>query len=377
MAAPVVTRPPTAVEETAPQGGLNMEAVSQWARWVVVACVVLGAVGLIAVAVVSFNDKQKTERARQNWDELFKSLKDKNKPEQVLSALEGLSEKVVGTPTHAYVLMELGDMHFKEATNPSKSVEDRAASRKKAEAIFETVATKEPYASNPAFGPLAIDGLASSLEQAQDYDKAITLLDEHLPKWESHFMRNKLAAQLGRLYYLRSLNKSGADAEKDRSAARDKLGDVLRQAADQERGEWRKQAEYIKALVDKPGKALKDGVVPPAKIPVAPPVGGAGPAEKPDEKKDEPAAKKDAPADTVKKEDKKDESKKVEPKKDEKKAEPKKTGSVEPRILPAAGEHISFAQIQQALKEGRTAFCQCPRCDAIGGDKEAKARLVE
>ena len=350
---------------------MNMEAVTQWARWIVVACVVLGVVGLISVAVVSLNDKAKTERSRQNWDEVFKALKDKTKPEQAVTAYEGLVDKVVGSPTHAYVLMELGDMHFKDATNPSKSVEDRAASLKKAEALFETVATKEPYASNPAFGPLAIEGLALGLEQEKNYDKAISLIEDNLPKWESHFMRNKLAAQLGRLYYLRSLTKTGADADKDRVAAREKLTDVLHQAAEQEQGKWRDQAMFIKAIVDKPGKALIDGKVPPAKIPVAPPVGGAGPIEKKDapapEKKDE--VKKDAPATPAEKKD--------EPKKEEKKDEPKKTGSVEQRNLPAS-EHLSFAQIQQALKEGRTAFCGCARCQtANGGDKEVKARLIE
>jgi predicted negative regulator of RcsB-dependent stress response len=370
MAAPVVTRPPTAVEEPASPGGMNMEAVTQWARWVVVACVIVGAVGLIAVAVVSFNDNRKSERSRQTWDEVFKALKDKNKPEQIVAALEGLADKVVGTPTHAYVLMELGDTHFKDSTNPSKSVEDRANSLKKAEAIFETVATKEPYASNPAFGPLAIEGLALSLEQEQKYDKAIALIDENLGKWESHFLRNKLASQLGRLYYLRSLTKEGAEAEKDRTAAREKLTDVLRQAGDQENGKWKEQALFIKALVDKPGKALIDGKVPPAKIPVAPPVGGAGPAEKKDE------AKKDVPAATPAATEKKDEKKDAPKKDDAKKEEPKKTGSVEPRNLPAS-EHLSFAQIQQALKEGRTAFCGCARCATNGGDKEVKARLVE
>src|SRR4029077_11749221 len=95
---------------------------------------------------------------------------------------------------------------------------------------------------------------------------------------------------------------SPADKDKDRTAAREKLADVLRQAGDQEQGKWREQAEFIKSLLDKPGKALPEGKIPPPKTPVAPLVGGAGPVEK----KDDPAAKKDEPAkkpDEPKKED--------------------------------------------------------------------------
>ncbi|HYG75908.1 MAG TPA: hypothetical protein VEK08_12970 [Planctomycetota bacterium] len=367
MSAPVVTRPPhSAVDEQDQKSGFAAEQVGQWARWIVLAFVILGAAGLIAVTVVTVGESKRTEQARRNWDHIHKALKDKNKPEELIAALEKVAPEVVGSPAHAYVLMQLGELHFNEALSPTKNPEDRAAGLKKAQQVFEIVATQEPYRSNAAFGPMAVEGLALAYEQNKEYDKAVSLLEENLKRWESHFLYNKMSAQLGRLYYLRSeTREKPEDKEKDRTAAREKLSEVLRQGGTAGQGAWRDQAEFIKSLVDKPGKALPEGKAPPPKAPpaAAAPAPGAPPAP----------VTPDAKTTPPKSEEKKDE------KKEEKKDE-KKTGAIEKKMESemAAGTtsgHLSFSQIQKMLKEGKTAFCECVRCTP--GDETQAIRPFE
>lgn len=290
--------------------------------------VVLGVVALITVAIVTYNERQRVERLRQQWDKVYLALKGKVRPEDRIAAYESLAETLKGSPAHACVLMELGRLQFDEAINAAKLPEDRKAALDKATELFKLVATTEPYSSNPEFGPLAVDGYATALEQAGNYDAAISLLEDNLPKLDkqSHFLYTKLAAQLGRVYWLRSKyptvdeasKQPKSDPAKDGEKAREVLSEVLRVSASrEERSKWREQAEYIKSLVEKRGKALPEGTpVPPVKPP-APPTPPATPG-------------KAAPKPDQKAEPKKDEAKKEEPKKDEakkedaKKDEPKK-----------------------------------------------------
>ena len=382
MSAPLVTRPPATVEEEAAKtGGFAAEDAAQWVKWVIIGCMVLGAIGLVVAAVVSVSDRKQTEQARAQWDEVYSSLKDKTRPEDKIAALEEVAAKVKGTPSHAYVLMQLGDLYFDQAVNATKSPEEQAGALKKATDLYKMVATSEPYSSNPAFGPIAIDNAALALEQAKDYNGAISLLEENLKKWESHFLYNKMAAQLGRLYWLRSLSREKPEEkEKDRELAREKLSDVLRQgAAAEDYGKWREQAKYIKSLVDKRGKLLPEGAAVPAAKPVAAPAPKAPPAII------QPPGKADPPKTENKSDQKKpDEKKTDDKKKDETKKEEKKTDNSNPKTeqpqeaalsTSGASGHLSFSQIQQMLKEGKTSFCQCPRCDDT--EKEARARLIE
>lgn len=314
MAAPVVTRPPAATfhKEEAAHGLLSAATAAQWAKWVVVVLLGAGLIALLVVAIVTWQQQSRTEKARRLWDQVYEATKDKGeRPEERIAALEAVADKVKGSITHAYVLMELAGLHFDQAVDAARSPADRAAALTKATALYKLVAASEPYASNPYFGPLAVEGEALSLEQAQDYDAAISLLEEKLPKMESHFIYNKLSAQLARLYWLRFQKKGDADT-KDRDLARAKYAEILRT---DETGAWREQAEYIRSLVDKNGKALPDGTpIPPVKPPPPPE------AKKDQAKKDEP--KKEEPK---KDEAKKDEAKKEEPKKDEaKRDEPRK-----------------------------------------------------
>jgi tetratricopeptide (TPR) repeat protein len=311
-----------------------MEEIAQWARWVVTACLVLAVVGLIVLTVVWWNDSNREAQSQTQWDEVYKALKDKNKPEEQIPALESVAGKVKGTAAHAYVLMRLGNLYFKEGTNPAKSKEDQVKALSNAKSSFDLIATQEPYANNKTsmgqtFAPFALEGEALVLEQQQDYDGAIKLLDEKLKDWESHPLYSKMSAQLGRLYYLRSLKRENkADKDKDCELARAKLSEVLRpfdsinsktpdgDIPPEYRSAWREQADYIRSLVSGFGKALPDGKAPPVKQPPAPvpPPGATAPVP--------PVTP--TPATPARAADTKSEPKKEEPKKDDTKPAEKK-----------------------------------------------------
>jgi hypothetical protein len=259
-----------------PPRGYAVAAAMQWApyaKWVALALVLAGLVALLVVGIISWRDNARVESARQQWDTLYEAVKDKADPAERVAALEGVAEKVKGSSAHGYVLMELGQLHFEQAVDPVKSPEERKTSLDAAIKTYELVATSEPFKSNWTFGPLAVQGWVLSLEQAQEYDKAIAVLDEHLPKIEklSHYLYNPLMADAGRLYWLR-FRKSGN--VKDKEAAREKLDEVLR-VTSEEKGpfqpKWREAAEYIFSLVSKQGKALPEGAPVPAPKVVQPP----------------------------------------------------------------------------------------------------------
>jgi hypothetical protein len=370
MAAPVVTRPPATVDEDSKSGELSQD-VAKWAGLVVIGCIVLGVVGLIAVAVVTYTDRQHVQKVRDNWDTVYSALKDKTKPDDRVAALESIAEKVKGSSAHAYVLMELGGLYLDRSQSPQRSQEEQKSALEKAVSLYSTVATSEPYASNQSFAPVAASNAALAMEQAQNYDGAIKLLEENNKKWEAHFYHNRMAAQLGRLYYLRSeARKDPKDKEADRNAARDTLGDVLRStSAREDQGNWREEAEYIKSLVDARGKALPAGTAIPAqKLPTPPPALNVPP--KVEQKKEGDAKKDDKPATTPEKKDEKKDEKKEEKKTDNSKLN---TDNNVAGISPSG--HLSVAQIQQLLKQGKPAFCECPRC--FNTDKDARAKLVE
>ena len=326
MAAPTVSRPAHPdLKEDESKSPFNAANAAQWAKWVIIGSLGAGVVALIVVAIVTWNERTRTEKARREWDQVFVALKDKTKPEDRIAALEGIAEKVVGTPAHAYVLMQLGDIFFTEAVKPEKLPEERAAALKKAVDLFKLVSSQTPFSDNPAFGPLALQDAALALEQAGEYDQAIQFLENGLARPDlenTSFLYNKLVAQLGRLYYLRSLKKTeaGQDPKPDAENARKRLADALRAVGpktddpefmQRQDAEFIREIQYLKSLVDKPGKLLPDGVPPPPKPKVEEKKPDAGAESKAAPKTDE--AKKDAP--------KKDEAKKDEPKKDEPKKE--------------------------------------------------------
>ena len=412
MAAPTVSRPLNVpVNENKSQGMLSMADAVLWVRRVVMTCAILGIVALAVVTVSSWNETERTSHIKQQWDEVYKALKDKVKPDDRMAALESVAEKVKGSTAHAYVLMELGHLYLEKSLKPEKNKEERDAALKNSIEIYKLVASTEPYRSNSAFGPIATGNAALAMEQAEDYDGAIELLNASLdfPKIKSHFLYNKMVAQLGRLYWLRSLKKSvaGSDAQTDRNAAKSKLAEVLRfsNSKDEQKEKWREQAEYIRSLLDNPGKGLPDGKAPPVKPKKD--VSAKPEVENPEDpefktKKEEEKSDKAKPRDEAKEkadginkdepkidETKKDEIKSEEPKKDGVKEEKSKEDKKESGMLDTfdnaetstgiatttPSEHLSFSQIQKLLKEGKTSFCRCPRC--INGEKPAASKLVE
>ncbi len=95
----------------------------------------------------------------------------------------------------------------------------------------------------------------------------------------------------------------------------------------------------------------------------------------------EPDPDEVAKEEVKKEEPKKEDVKKEEPKKDEpKKEEPKKPAalkrsSTQEYASDTSSQHMSYAQIQALLKQGRPALCQCPRC--ADSDKLIGAKLAE
>jgi len=392
MAAPVVTRPSATHVEDSPKSAFDSNEVAHWAKWLVIGCAVLAGIGLVAFAVVTLNQRQQTQTARAHWDEVYKAMKDKTRPQDIIVALEGVSEKVKGTPVHAFVLMKLGDTHFEIGTNVTKSPEERRAALDKAIQLYTLVGTTVPYNANPIFAPLAIESATLAMEQIRDYDGAIKLLEENLPKLDStlkaqgshNMLSPKMQAQLGRLYWMRA--QTGTDAAKkkeDREKAREKLTDVVLNRPDkdaEEKSAWREQAEYLKSLIDAHGKALPEGApVPPVKPPPAaavptpavPLTGTAAPA--PVVTPAAPVTPAPAtPAVTPPATPEKKDAPKELPKEDKKSEGEKKTHLREG----GASQHFSMSQIQKMVKEGKTAFCECPRCDDTT-NASAGARLVE
>ncbi len=281
---------------------------------------------------------------------------------------------------------------------------------------------------------LALEQKQTNDPGTQFYDEAIKELHGALYKDESkdadpvkemkkHFLFNKLNAQLGRLYWLRGLRKAELEfaklederkkaAKPDPAAKPEDVAKANEAAQSEERakasaaaktdnewalfyikpalesgtssvekdrygadfkGAWRQEAAYIKSLIDPVGKMMPDGKAPPMKVEV----------KKEEPKKDE-AKKDEAKKDEVKKDEPKKEGEKTEePKKDEsKKDEPKKAGSLQRNdaqesIASETGssQHMSYAQIQALIKQGRSALCQCPRC--ANPDKAVGAKLAE
>lgn len=394
MATPTVTRPlatPPANTSNLP-GGLSMETVSRFAKWIVVGCLIAGFAALVVAVIVYWQQEQRSDSLRRKWDAVYTATKDKKRSRDSIAALETAAQdpEIYGSPVHAYVLMELGNRYFDAAVDVKHDIVERNQALDKATKLFELLATQEPFKSNPIYGPAASQDAALAYEQARNYDNAIKILSDQLAQdgMDAHYLYNPMLAQLGRVYWLRSLDEA-SDAEKaketkdeanaaaklkecdsDRENARKKLTDALRAIAKGNQTErWRENAEYIKSLVDKPGKALPDGKAPPEKVKPADP--------KPEETvKFESKGSTLIPTVTPEKKDaaepKKEEKKDVpkDDKKDELKKNGKESGSIEMPpgeldggAVPASPSgHLTFAQIQKALKEGRPAFCQCPRC---------------
>ncbi|MEI6236333.1 MAG: hypothetical protein WCT04_25025, partial [Planctomycetota bacterium] len=463
---PTVVRPSASVSDDT-QSGQTLPAAVEWGnyiRWGLIAAVVLTAVGLASSVYVSYAESSRNTKLRSLWDEYHKAVFDKKSDEDRVDALEKLAADnttIRGSGVHAHVLSSLAHANFEMAQSPRRTLESRAASLERAIQLNKQLAENEPFKSNPSFGPIAVQNLATAYEQKQVnevastkyYDDAIKTLRGAMYKddakeadptkdMKSHFLFNKMTAQLGRLYWLRGLKKIELDANKSADAAK---GDndfalyYVKQALDSGisavekdrfgkdfKGNWREEAAYIKSLLEPIGKMMPGGVAPAMKLEAkaavtidAAPKGAVAAATTATITTTTPhkfvtgdnviisgvavagyngsfavasvptpnsftytvaaglAASGGGSAE-VKGDAKKEDVKKEEPKKDEKKAGALIRGGTQNAVAinsEAPAQHMSYAQIQAMLKQGRSAMCQCVRC--VNPDKAIGAKLEE
>src|SRR5579862_901251 len=137
MAAPAVTRPPATMPHERPA-----QAQEKWiplAKWAVLVTAVAAAVGTVVLVVSIVRTNAHDERVKKEWDTLEAALKEKVKPDDRIAALEGIVEKVNGTPAHASALMELGSLYFDKATDSKAKPDDRSVALDKATKLYQTV----------------------------------------------------------------------------------------------------------------------------------------------------------------------------------------------------------------------------------------------
>jgi hypothetical protein len=406
MAAPTVTRPTAVVDQ--PSSSSTIDWV-RYAKWALVAAIALTAVGVVSFFYSAHVEEKYADDCRKQWDAYYTTTKPADEEDSTIEDKIEVLEKACEVPAlqgkapHGFALMRLGNIHFNMGISPRKSPEFRRDELVRAEKVFELLATTEPFKSQSDFGMPALQALCATYEQQQvaatdnteRYDKAISLLrpalfqagdSEPLPvaAAKTHFLFDKMTAQLGRLYWLRSLREDAM--KKTDAAAADRaqalyfvktslesgLSSAEKEMGDRLKAAWREDAAYIKSLLDKSGKMIVDGKIPAAK----PEPEKKDDAKKDDAKKAEPAA--DKPKADAPKADKPNEEPKP------KAEEPKKMGSLSlesPAPLAAddtgAPQHMSYAQLQQMLKQGKPALCQCPRCVGANDSKLIGAKLSE
>jgi hypothetical protein len=431
MPAPTVTRPTAATTSVAdtPAPGTAGISNDEWAKYAVWGVMGLAAIAVLAFAftgIVTYTESAHAKKLRGEWDEYHNAINNQKTEEDRIEALEKLADnpKIQGTAVHAYALMQLGRMNFEIALSPRKQPETRGAAIVRAAKLYELLAMTEPFKSNPAFGPSALQDLACAYEQQQItetettkyYDEAIKALrgamytgdskdPEPVKFYQTHFLFDKMNAELGRLYWLRAQRELELDPAKNAAAAKSdrefalvfvkKALEAGVTSVEKDRyeanfkGAWREEAAYIKSLLDADGKMMPDGKAPEMKVDVpAPKTGDAAPAgngpsdanARATELTPKPAVVK-VPAPDTKDAKKTDDAKKPD---DTKKDEPKKTGSASLRSesiettsseFGGSSQHLTYSQIQAMLKQGRSAMCQCPRC--AGSDKAIGAKLAE
>ncbi len=360
MPAPTVTRPSAATASVAetPESektGLTNEEWAKYAVWGVIALVAVAVLAFAFTGIVTYSESAHTKKLRAEWDEYFNAVNDKKSDEDRIEALEKLSDnpKIQGTAVHAYALMSMARMNFEISINPRKQPETRAAAVDRAAKLYELVATTEPFKGNPSFGAGALQDLACAYEQKQMsdtestkfYDLAITALrgamytdltskdPEPVKLYQTHYLFDKLNAELGRLYWLRSQRKAelkkaeivkkaddarkAEEAKDPKKAEENKKPEEMKKAeeavnaevakevaavskADNEfalvfvkkaleagvttvekeryepnfKGAWREEAAYIKSLLDPNGKMMPDGKAPAVKAEEPAPAAG-------------------------------------------------------------------------------------------------------
>lgn len=251
-------------------------APSKLAAWSgVIAWSVYGIAGLLVLLVVvmltlSRMREGRVEQLRQTWDEVYRAQKEKHQPEERIAALEGVWEKVSGSPVFPYVVMELGQLHFDRALAVERSPAERKASLEKTHKVYDVA--RQAFPAHRLFGAFAAEGAALVREQEGERDEAIKILGDAVETYDSHFLFPQLCYHLGRNLWMRARAKeadpnAAKQVAADREAALRRLNQALAESGDEQTDyiSWRPDARFLKSLLEKPGPGLPDGKAPPAK----------------------------------------------------------------------------------------------------------------
>lgn len=261
-----------AVHEAVP----TMEQTEQpgkMAQWTgVIALAVYAVLGLVVVAVVVLFATHHVEESKVNelrgyWDDYYVALKDAKDPQQTIEALEGVWDKVAGTPVQPYVAMQLAQLHHDQAAASEASPANRKAALDKSQKLYDLALEK--WGDHLVLGGLALEGAAMCREQSEDYDGAAELIAKNADVYKTHFRYYKLCYDGARYEWLRSMkakaeNKSPDEGLKNaREWLKKCFSDPGATAADTNPNSWRREAEYLRVMVSDPGPLLKDGKIPP------------------------------------------------------------------------------------------------------------------
>lgn len=247
-----------------------------WAIFLAIALLIGALVYLFASQKVASN---RLKMERQAWDARYKGLKDKQKPEEKIEALEKVWEEVSGSSVHPYVMLELAQLHFLMAQSDERSPAARGKSLERARLLFDLLAKQ--YAEHLLYGAMAADGLAACCEESGELEQAIEVLTSAVVKYEDHFLFPKFCYQLGRDLWMRSGGKEGAGKERstDRAEAKRWLGIAASGTGGSQGAIWRSKAAMLKSQLEKHGVAWPGNTPPPPRIPPPPQAETPGKAE--------------------------------------------------------------------------------------------------
>ncbi|MCW8133048.1 MAG: hypothetical protein KIS92_22055 [Planctomycetota bacterium] len=284
--------------------------MSAWGAMVAKGIFALIGLLLVAVVVIVVNQRSADEarmKDRQAWDTVNDALKDAKSPQERIAALESVWSKVDQSTVHPNVMLNLAQWHYMMSLREERTLPERKKSLDRAKQVFDLLRQSE--GKHPLYGALAAEGAAICREQGGDLDGAIEVLSDAVQLYESHFLHAKMCYELARAYWVRSLKTK---ADKDKSEALRWADKAVSESAGKE-GDWTREAQFIKSLLEKNGPAWPNAEPPPP------------PAKKPDEAKKDEAKTGEAKKDEVKTgEAKKDEVKTGEAQKVEPKTEPEK-----------------------------------------------------
>ncbi len=257
-------------EEAAVRDG-TADGTSQWieaaARYkaVLIGVPVISALSVVAVALGRIYVESVEMDA---WTRYEKALSVEGEPIKKLEAVESLLRSLESRDVFPFAVMHLARGYYDEAMKKPPNSPERAAMLDKALAWYETFNSR---AGNHVLAPLGLEGEGLVKEEKGDLDGAIAVLSKAHAAYATHWIAPKLFYDLGRCHYLRYLEKGRPE---DMDEARRWLGRAREFTIEREishpsfRGRsfpflWRRDVDFLMAVISKPGPAIPDGKAPP------------------------------------------------------------------------------------------------------------------